>query len=97
LYNKDFEKDTKSKTKSKPIITNNSQSDYSDKARIIFLTVCTAEDELDPIKENHRYHVTQESKCGFLNVKIENDGNTLIGKFHTNDGKILDQFTLNDI
>ena len=74
MYYEDFEKDTKSKTKSKPIITNNPQSDYSDKDGIIFLTVCTAGDELDPIKEIHRYHVTQESKFGFLNVKIENDG-----------------------
>ena len=93
---KNFKKIRRVRRNQKPIITNNSQSDYSDKDGIIFLTVGTAGDEGDPIKEKHRYYVTKESKFGFLNVKIENDGNTLVGKFHTNDGKILDQFTSND-
>ena len=37
----------------------------------------------------------QESKFGFLNVKIENDGKTLVGEFHSNDGKVIDYFKLN--
>ena len=81
LYNKEFKKYTKSKTEPKPIITNNSQSDYSDKDEIIFLTDSTVGDELDLIKEKHICYVTQESKFGFLNVKIENEDNTLVGKF----------------
>ena len=97
LYNEEYEKNTNKKVEPKPIITNHSQSDYSDKDNgIIFLTVGTAGDELDPVKEKHKYYFTQESKFGFLNVKIENDGKTLVGQFHANDGKILDQFTLND-
>lgn len=57
----------------------------------------TAGDELDPVKEKHDFYVIQESQLGFLNVKIENNGKTLVSEFHTNDGNIIDQFTLNDI
>ena len=97
LYNEEYEKSTNKKAEPKPIITNNSQSDYSDKDNgIIFLTVGTAGDELDPVKEKHKHYVTQESKFGFLEVEVENDGKTLVAQFHANDGKILDQFTLND-
>ena len=35
-------------------------------------------------------------RYGFLNVKIENNGTTLVGVFYTNDGKILDHFKLNN-
>jgi hypothetical protein len=98
LYNEEYEKNTNKKIEPKPIITNNSQSDYSDKDNgIIFLTVGTAGDELDPVKEKHRYYVTQESKFGFLEIEIKNKGKTLVGQFHANNGMILDQFTLNDI
>jgi hypothetical protein len=97
LYNADFEKNTNKKVEPKPIITNNSQSVYSDKDNgIIFLTVGTAGDELDPVKEKHKYYVHQISKFGFLEIKIENDGKRLVGQFHANDGIVLDQFTLND-
>ena len=97
LYNKEFEKDTNKKVEPQPIITNPSQSDYSDKDNgIIFLTVGTAGDKLDPVKERPNFYVIQESKFGFLKIEIENDGKRLIGQFHTNDGKIVDQFTVND-
>jgi hypothetical protein len=80
-----------------PIITNNSQSDYSNKDNgIIFLTVGTAGDKLDSVKEKYKYYVIQESKYGFLNVKIENNGKTLVGEFHTNDGNMIDRFTLSN-
>jgi Calcineurin-like phosphoesterase len=97
LYNEEYEKNTNKKIEPKPIITNNSQSNYSNKDNgIIFLTVGTAGDELDPVKEKHKHYVTQESKFGFLEIEIENGGKTLIGQFHGNDGVILDQFTLSD-
>jgi predicted MPP superfamily phosphohydrolase len=97
LYNEEYEKNTNKKAEPQPIITNNSQSNYLDKDNgIIFLTVGTAGDELDPVKEKHKHYVTQESKFGFLEVEIENDGKTLVGQFHANDGNIIDQFILND-
>jgi Calcineurin-like phosphoesterase len=95
LYNEDYEEETNKKVEPKPIITNHSQSDYSDKDNgIIFLTVGTAGDELDPVKEKHRYYVIQDSKFGFLNIDIENNGKILVGQFHTNDGQIIDHFSL---
>ena len=33
---------------------------------------------------------------GFLNVEIENNGKTLVGTFHANDGNIIDRFKLNE-
>jgi hypothetical protein len=95
LYNEEYEKNTNKKVEPKPIITNNSQSNYSDKNDgIIFLTVGTAGDELDPVKEKYRYYVIQDSKFGFLNINIENNGKILVGQFHTNDGQIIDHFRL---
>ena len=96
LYNEEYEKHTNKKIEPKPIITNNSQSDYSDKDNgIIFLTVGTAGDKLDPVKERYGFYVLQESQFGFLNVKIENNGKTLMGEFHTNNGEVIDYFKLN--
>ncbi len=37
----------------------------------------------------------RESQFGFLNVKIENNGKTLIGEFLTNNGEVIDYFKLN--
>ena len=71
------------------------KSEYSDKDDgIIFLTVGTAGDELDPVKEKHDFYVIQESQFGFLNVKIENNGKTLVGEFQTNNDKVIDYFKL---
>ena len=95
LYNEQYEKNTNKKVEPKPIVTNHSINEYSDKDGIIFLTVGTAGDELDPVKEKHRYYVIQDSKFGFLNVNLENNGKTLVGQFHTNTGQIIDHFRLN--
>ena len=95
LYNEQYEQVTDKKIEPKPIITNTLKSDYSDKDNgIIFLTVGTAGDELDPVKEKHDFYVIQESQFGFLNVKIENNGKTLVGEFQTNNDKVIDYFKL---
>ena len=39
------------------------------------------------LKKDQAFNVVQQSKFGFLNVKIENNGKTLVGEFHTNDGR----------
>ena len=97
LYNEEYEKETSKKVEPKPIITNPSQSDYLDKDNgIIFLTVGTAGDKLDPVEERPHFYVHQESKFGFLEIELENNGKKLIGQFHTNDGNVIDKFTLND-
>ena len=96
MYNKNYEKTTNKKAEPQPIITDHSQSEYQPTDGIVFLTVGTAGDELDPIKEKHDFYVIQVSKFGFLNIEIENKGKTLVGAFHANDGGIIDQFKLNE-
>jgi calcineurin-like phosphoesterase family protein/iron/zinc purple acid phosphatase-like protein C len=96
LYNEDFEKITNKETKPQPIVTDHSQSEYPPTDGIVFLTVGTAGDELDPVKEKYDFYVVQESKFGFLNIEIENKGKTLVGEFHSNDGKVIDRFKLNE-
>jgi hypothetical protein len=97
LYNDEYEINTDKEIELQPIITNPSQSYYLNNDNgIIFLTVGTAGDEIDPIKERPYFYVHQESKFGFLEIEIKNNGKKLIGQFHTNDGKIADQFTLSD-
>ena len=78
-----------------PIIADHSQSEYPPTDGIVFLTVGTAGDELDPVIEHPRFYVVQESEFGSLNIIIENGGKTLVGEFRTNDGYVLDYFKLN--
>ena len=96
LYNENYEKVTNKKTDPQPIVTDHSQSEYPPTDGIVFLTVGTAGDKLDPVKEKHDFYVVQESQFGFLNVEIENKGKTLVGEFHSNDGKVIDRFKLNE-
>ena len=95
LYNEDFEKITNKNVEPKPIIAVNNTSEYPPTNGIVFLTVGTAGDKLNTVKEKPNFYVIQESKFGFLNVNIENKGNTLVGEFYSNDGNIIDQFRLN--
>jgi predicted phosphodiesterase len=96
-YNEEFERETNKKGKLKPIIATYEKNVYSSSTDgIIFLTVGTAGDKLDKIKQKPSYYVVQESEFGFLDIKLEDNGKTLRGEFHTNDGKILDHFQLND-
>ena len=96
LYNEKYEKATNKKAEPQPIITNHSQSEYPPTDGIVFLTVGTAGDELDPVKERPNFYVIQDSKFGFLNVELKNNGKTLVGTFHANDGNIIDRFKLNE-
>jgi hypothetical protein len=93
LYNKEIEDTTYEEEIPQPIITDNSPSNYQNTKGIIFLTVGTAGDELSSPKETPDFLVIQEDdEFGFLNIKLENNGKTLVGEFHTNNDKILDNF-----
>jgi predicted MPP superfamily phosphohydrolase len=74
---------------------NDSKSIYENTNGIIYLTVGTAGDELQQIKQKEDYYVIQKEKYGFLNLKLENKGQTIVGEFHTNNDKILDNFQMN--
>lgn len=86
LYNYENDED--------PIIIDNSKSNYNNTEGIIYLTVGTAGDELHDIEDKEGYYVVQKEKHGFLNLKLENNGTTTIGEFHTNKGTVLDNFEL---
>ena len=79
-----------------PIISNNSESYYYNPNGIMFLTVGTGGDELQDIIDNEDYYIIQEEEYGFLNLKLENEGKTLVGEFRTgdDDDDILDSFKL---
>ena len=79
-----------------PIIIDNSESNYSNTGKIIFLTVGTGGDELQDIIYKEDYYIIQKEKYGFLNLKLENDGKTLVCEFRTgdDDDDILDNFKL---
>ena len=62
----------------------------------MFLTVGTAGDKLDPVKERHGYYIIQESEFCFLNMDIENNGKVILGEFQTNEGNMIDHFELNE-
>jgi hypothetical protein len=64
---------------------------------IIFLTVGTAGDELQDIIDKEDYYIIQDNdEYGFLNLKLKNNGKTIIGKFHSNgDDEIIDHFEIN--
>jgi Calcineurin-like phosphoesterase len=77
-----------------PIIVDNSDSSYYNTIGITYLTVGTAGDELHDILDKEDYYIIQKERYGFLNLKLENNGKTIVGEFHTNKGKILDSFEL---
>jgi hypothetical protein len=89
LYNYDDDKE--------PIIIDNSESNYYNTDGIKYLTVGTGGDELQDIIDKEDYYVIQEDdEYGFLNLKLENNGKTIVGEFRTgeDDDDILDTFEL---
>ena len=97
LYNKEIEDTIDYEETPQPIIANNSTSSYQNTKGIIFLTIGTAGDDLSGPEENPDYLVIQDNEeYGFLNLKIENNGKTLVGEFRTgeDDDDILDRFQL---
>jgi predicted phosphodiesterase len=82
-----------------PVFNNNLTSNYyQNPDGIIFLTVGTAGDELQDIEYQEDYYIIQDDDdFGFLDLKLENNGKTIIGEFHTNEGDIIDHFELKQI
>jgi hypothetical protein len=87
-----------------PIETSTNKTTYTDPDEgQIFATVGTGGAELYPFKDqkdskiennNHYYYAKQYIGYGILNVDITNNGKTLTGKFYSNNGTIIDQFTI---
>ena len=97
LYNIEIEDTIDEEAIPQPIITDSSTSSYQNIKGIIFLTVGTAGDELSSPKATPDYLVIQnDDEYGFLNLKLENNGKTLVGEFRTGEDAddILDTFEL---
>jgi 3',5'-cyclic AMP phosphodiesterase CpdA len=94
LYNVDEELTNDKSDTPKPIVTVKHEHEYPPNDGIVFLSIGTAGDELDPVSETHNYHVIQKSNYGFLNLELSDQGKTLTGEFHTNDGQVLDHFVI---
>ena len=95
LYNKEIEDIIDEESIPQPIITDSSFSHYKNTKGIKFLTVGTGGDKLSSPKATPDYLVIQDDEeYGFLNLKLEDNGKTIVGEFQTNDGDILDSFTL---
>jgi predicted MPP superfamily phosphohydrolase len=81
-----------------PIETSTNKTTYTDPDEgQIFATVGTGGAELYPFKDqkdSNYYYAKQYIGYGILNVDITNNGKTLTGKFYSNNGTIIDQFTI---
>ena len=80
-----------------PIINDDSESNYLNTDGIIFLTVGTGGDEMQEILDKEDYYVIQNNnEFGFINLKLENNGKTLVGEFRTGEDEdnIIDSFNL---
>lgn len=96
LYNQNEELVNDKSDIPNPIITTTDKNEYPPTDGIVFLSVGTAGDKLDPVRETHHYHVVQESKHGFLELVLSNDGKSLTGEFYTNDGEVMDYFIMHE-
>jgi hypothetical protein len=80
---------------SQPIINNNGKTEYISPEGMIQLIVGTGGVDFDHFSSHEPFVVfQQDSNYGFLNIDFQNDGNMLIGKYYSNDEKVLDEFKI---
>ncbi|MBA3285636.1 MAG: metallophosphoesterase, partial [Nitrosopumilus sp.] len=80
---------------SKPIITDLDENTYNDPEGVVYVKVGTGGHSINRLSENPSYYTIRGYEdIGFLDVSIVNQGKTLIGKFHSNYGNIIDQFSI---
>jgi hypothetical protein len=96
LYNKNDELINDKSDTPNPVVAIKNKHEYPPTTGIVFISVGTAGDKLNPIRETHQYHVIQQSKHGFLNLELSRDGKILTGEFYANDGEFVDYFRLHE-
>jgi hypothetical protein len=80
---------------SKPIITSSNKNNYNNPSGEIFAIVATGGINFHSLAGKAPFTASQQDKhFGVLEVKMTNDGNTLVGKFHANGGKVMDEFSI---
>ena len=81
---------------SSPIITSTSSTDYTDPTGEIFALVGTGGVNFHALSGKSSFvKYQQDKKFGALDISIENSGNTLAGRYYTNDGLKADTFKIN--
>ena len=80
---------------SQPIINDNGKAEYISPKGMFQIVVGTGGVNFDPFTNQEPFVVfQQDSNYGFLNIDFQNDANTLIGKYYSNDGEVLDEFKI---
>jgi predicted phosphodiesterase len=80
---------------SSPIITDLNMNNYSNPNGSIFVTVGTGGHSLYDLEKRPYFAVAQyEKDYGVLNIDVTHSNKTLIGRFYTNNGSIIDRFSI---
>ena len=80
---------------SQPIINDNGKTEYISPKGMFQIVVGTGGIDFDRFTNQEPFIVfQQDSSYGFLNVDVADNGNVLIGKYYSNDGKVLDEFKI---
>jgi calcineurin-like phosphoesterase family protein len=79
-----------------PIKMTNEKNNYSNPIGQIYVTVGTAGAPLQKSLVNQAPYIAaqQATAHGILDIVISNNGNTLLARFHSNDGTVYDQFSI---
>jgi hypothetical protein len=94
-YQRSFPIKFNSNSKSNPIITNNNINNYNDPEGQIYAIVGTGGVNFHSLDGKSSFIASQQSsRFGHLNIDLINDGTTMVGKFISNEGGIMDQFTI---
>ena len=94
-YQRSYPLSYNEKNPAQPIITDNDKTQYISPKGMFQVIVGTGGVGFDPFSNHAPYIVFQEdSKYGFLNVNFQNNGNTLLGRYYSNDGDMLDEFKI---
>jgi calcineurin-like phosphoesterase family protein len=80
---------------SSPIVTSSASTDYYDPYGQVFAVVGTGGVNIHALSGKASWvKYQQDSRFGALDINIENSGNTLAGRYYTNDGTNRDTFTI---
>jgi hypothetical protein len=94
-YQRTFPLKYDSVSPSSPIITSTISNDYTDPAGEIFVTVGTGGVNLHGFSGKSSFVKYQQAgRFGGLDLSIENNGYTLVGRYYTNDGVKRDTFKI---
>jgi hypothetical protein len=98
-YQRSFPIKFNSNSKSNPTITDTNRNNYNDPAGQIYSLVGTGGVNFHSLKNPLKSYLVygQSKEFGFLNIDIQNNGQTLVGKFLSNDrnpSSPMDQFTI---